>query len=97
MTVVGETVVSGGFEWDADKAASNLMKHEVSFEEAASVFGGTTMETADAVDASVVVTMGISFSARILLVVSTEVDRERVRIISARRATASERRVFEEG
>jgi uncharacterized DUF497 family protein len=30
---VGETVVVGGFEWDADKAAANLVKHGVSFDE----------------------------------------------------------------
>jgi uncharacterized DUF497 family protein len=98
IQLVGKTVISGGFEWDEDKAASNVAKHEISFEEAATVFSSDdTLETTDAVDASRVITVGFSAAARILLVVSTEVDEDRVRIISARRATASERRAFEEG
>lgn len=95
---MGKTVINGGFEWDADKAASNLVKHEVSFEEAATVFAADdTLETFDAVDPSRVITVGFSAAARILLVVSTEVDEDRVRIISARRATPAERRAFEKG
>ena len=94
---MGKTVINGGFEWDADKAASNLVKHEVSFEEAATVFSSDTVETADSVDPTRTITVGFSAAARILLVVSTEVDGDRIRIISARRATRAERRAFEEG
>lgn len=61
------------------------------------MFAGSTLEIADSVDASRIVTVGFSSAARILLVVSTEVDEDRLRIISARRATPAERRAFEEG
>lgn len=94
---MGETVIVGGFEWDADKAAANLVKHGVSFDEAATVFASMTVETADPVDASVTLTVGFSASARILLVVSTELDGKCVRIISARRATRRERNAYDEG
>lgn len=95
---MGKTVINGGFEWDEDKAASNLVKHQVSFEEAATVFSADdTLESADPVDSTRLITVGFSAAARVLLVVSTEVDEDRVRIISARRATPRERRDFEGG
>lgn len=97
---VGETIISGDFEWDSEKAASNIEKHEVSFEEAATVFASDlTSEGPDAKDPTRINTIGYSAQDRILLVVSTEVDvdDDRVRIISARRATKQERAAFEEG
>lgn len=38
------TVIEGDFEWDEDKALSNLGKHSVSFSEAATVFADTNLE-----------------------------------------------------
>lgn len=87
------------FEWDPRKAASNLRKHGVSFEEAATVFGDRLSRTGDDPDHSAqeqrCVTFGVSSSGRLLVV--SHADRgERIRIISARPATRSERAIYEE-
>ena len=87
------------FEWDSAKAAKNLRKHKVSFEEASSVFydalavTGADPDHSDAEDR--LITFGLS--ARRLLVVSHTERGEAIRIISARPATAHERRIYEEG
>lgn len=95
---MGETVIHSGFEWDADKAAANVAAHGVSFEEAATVLVSLdTIEKADLADASRVLTIGFSGAARLLLLVSTEVTDDRVRIISARKATPAEEREFAAG
>ena len=86
------------FEWDADKAASNLLKHGVSFEEAATVFEDVfSMTVEDSVNSDVesrLVTMGISRVSRLLLVVNTERG-DNIRIISARPPSPAERRFYE--
>ena len=88
------------FEWDPLKAKSNLAKHGVDFREAATVFGDPLSLTVPDPDHSAgeqrYVTMGISHLQRILVVAHTE-DHDRLRIISARRATRRERRVYEQG
>ena len=88
------------FEWDSAKAATNLRKHEVSFEEAVSVFYDLLAVTGPDPDHSEqeqrFVTFGISSAGRLLVVAHTERE-EAIRIISARRATQSERRIYEEG
>ena len=87
------------FEWDPRKAAANLAKHKVSFEEAATVFGDPFGRiVADPRHSSVEdrsVLLGISKERRWLAVMYTE-RAEAVRIISARRATRPERRDYEE-
>lgn len=89
-----ETVVSecGGFEWDSDKAASNLTKHGVSFEEAVTVLSDVDAHVdADALDPTRVNVIGFSNAARVLYVVAVErVEADRIRIISARKATKQE-------
>jgi uncharacterized DUF497 family protein len=86
------------FTWDARKATTNLKKHGVSFEEAATVFGDAlAIAIEDAVDPDRTVLLGMSEQQRVLLVVHTELDDSTIRIISARRATAYERRRYEEG
>ena len=88
------------FEWDPAKAAENLAKHGVSFEEAATVFRDTLSATGLDPDHSVgeerFVTFGISTSGRLLAVAHTE-HGDIIRIISARLATAGERTIYEEG
>jgi uncharacterized DUF497 family protein len=85
------------FAWDARKAAANLNKHGVSFEEAATVFGDAlAIAIEDAVDPERTLLLGMSERQRALLVVHTEFDDSMIRIISARRATAHERRRYEE-
>ncbi len=88
------------FEWDRDKAAANFRKHDVSFEEASSVFGDALAITFNDPMHSVrehrFLVFGISQSG-ILLVVSFEERENQIRIISARRATRAERKIYEEG
>jgi uncharacterized DUF497 family protein len=88
------------FRWHAKKAQSNLRKHGVSFEEAASVFRDTLSVTiADPLHSAEedrLVTIGRSGRDRTLVVVHLEVENE-IRIISARIATPRERSNYEEG
>lgn len=90
------TVVHGDFEWDADKAARNIEKHGVSFEEAASAMRDPfSQDFADGLLPENLVTLAATPFGRILYIVSTERDRC-IRIISARDATRQERRRYEE-
>lgn len=88
------------FEWDVRKAAANAVKHGVSFQEAATVFGDPLAVTFADPDHSLVeerfITFGLS-SRRRLLVVAHTGRRGRTRIITARPATRSERTIYEEG
>ena len=87
------------FEWDPSKAAENLRKHKVSFNEAATVFGDFLSTTASDPDHSGdehrYITVGLSDRGRLLIVAHAE-RREWIRIISARNLTRSERRAYEE-
>jgi uncharacterized DUF497 family protein len=88
------------FEWDPAKAAENLAKHGVSFEEAATVFRDGLSQTGQDPDHSIgeerFVTFGVSTSGRLLVVAHTERG-DTIRIISAREATPGERTIYEEG
>ncbi len=88
------------FEWDAAKAAENLAKHGVSFEEAATVFRDTLSMTGSDPDHSIdeerFVIFGVSANDRLLVIAHTERE-DRIRIISARTADSSERKIYEEG
>ena len=87
------------FEWDPKKAAKNLRKHRVSFNEAATVFGDLLGITALDPDHSLAedryITVGMSSRRRLVMVAHTERG-ERVRIISARDLTQTEREAYEE-
>ena len=87
------------FEWDSIKAAQNLRKHKVSFNEAATVFGdflsATTADPDHSLDEHRYITVGRSARGGFLMVAHAE-RRERIRIISARRLTPRERRAYEE-
>ena len=88
------------FQWDPAKAAENLAKHGVSFEEAATVFRDTLSSTGTDPDYSVgeerFIIFGVSTSGRHLVVAHTE-HGDIIRIISARLATPGERKIYEEG
>ena len=84
------------FEWDPRKALENFRKHGVSFEEAVSAFSDDEALLLDDPDHSTeeerFVLLGLSGTLRLLTVVHcNRVDDEVVRVISARRATRSER------
>jgi uncharacterized DUF497 family protein len=86
------------FEWDPNKAESNLRKHGISFQEAATVFGddlGITVYDPDhSRDEDRFITIGWSDQRRLLMVSHT--DREdSIRIISARELTPRERKDYE--
>jgi hypothetical protein len=88
------------FEWDGTKAARNLARHGVSFEEAATVFRDPLSQTGRDPDHSgdeeQFVIFGVSTGGRLLIVAHVERG-DTIRIISARRATPGERRIYEEG
>jgi hypothetical protein len=88
------------FEWNPDKAAINLRKHGISFQEAATVFGDSLSVTFPDPDHSIgedrYVIIGMSRLGQLLIVSHTDRG-NRTRIISARRATRQERRFYEEG
>ena len=88
------------FEWDEDKARANQRKHRVSFEEAKTVFNDplslTIVDEAHSSEEQRYIDIGRSSSGRVLLVAYTERGTN-IRLISSRKATASERRQYEEG
>jgi uncharacterized DUF497 family protein len=87
------------FEWDEGKAAANLARHGVSFEEAITVFGDPLSDTFDDPDHSAeerrFVIIGLSEQGRMLIVAHTD-EGEVVRLISAREPTRGEREFYEE-
>ena len=93
-------VVPYQFEWDADKAAANLRKHGVSFDEAVTAFGDPLSVLLPDPDHSVgeerYLVLGMSTAGRLLVVAFVERP-PRTRIISARLATRHERHDHEEG
>ncbi len=86
------------FEWDPAKAARNLAKRGVSFDEASTVFGdplaGTILDPQHSGEDPRFVTIGLSASRRLIIVGHAERE-DRIRINSARRATRRERRKYE--
>ena len=88
------------FEWNAAKAAANLEKHGVSFKEAASTWTDELAVSAGDINHSWeeerTLRIGFSKKANLLLVVHCYRDfGNRVRIVSARRATKEEERIYE--
>ena len=89
------------FEWDPSKDAENQHKHRVSFEEAETVFSDEHALLIDDPEHSSTedrfILLGLSVRFRVLLVVhSYRKEDEVIRIISARRATKSERRRYDQ-
>ncbi|RIK31669.1 MAG: hypothetical protein DCC56_05660 [Anaerolineae bacterium] len=86
------------FEWDDEKAESNLEKHGVSFEEAATIFNdpyiATIADPDHSMDEERYVSLGVSVVMR-LLSVAHVYRNERVRLISARKATKAEKKYYE--
>jgi len=86
------------FVWDADKADANRRKHGVEFDDATTVFGdplaGTFLDPDHSIGELRLITVGKSSTGRLLVVSHTENSAE-IRIISARPATAHERKKYE--
>ena len=93
------------FEWDENKARENLKKHKVSFDEAKTVFNDPLLitfldeEHSEAEDRYI--SIGTSAPNKVLLVIHTERETAEdtliIRLISCRKATASEQKTYEEG
>ena len=87
------------FEWDPNKAISNLTKHNVSFHEASTVFGDplafTFPDPDHSDDETRYITIGESIQGRLLIISHTDLGR-RIRIISARQGTRRERKIYED-
>lgn len=89
------------FEWDENKSETNFSKHGIRFEEAQTVFlDSRAVEFFDDLHSTKedrFIRIGISRKMNLLLVIFCERDLNSIRIISARRATPNERKVYEEG
>lgn len=86
------------YQWNRDKAATNLRKHGVDFADAVSVFSDDLAITIpdERFDEERFVTIGLDAFGRVLVVVYTLRGNE-IRIISARKATRPEQQQYEEG
>ena len=88
------------YEWDPKKAHDNLQKHDVSFEEAASVFTDPFALSFDDPDHSIdetrFITIGTSDKSRIIFLSHADAADDRIRVISARKATRSEAHAYQE-
>jgi uncharacterized protein len=88
------------FEWTAEKAATNHARHNVSFEEASTVFADplstTILDQEHSDDEVRFLTTGLSNQRRVLIVWHTERG-DAIRIIGAREASARERSIYESG
>ena len=87
------------FEWDEEKAARNLNKHRISFEEAKTVFNDplsiTVADPDHSIDEDRYIDIGLSSQGRLLVVMYTE-QGQNIRLISSRKATKREQRVYEQ-
>jgi hypothetical protein len=88
------------FEWDESKARENLKKHKVDFDEGKTIFNDPLLFTFPDIGTSDAeeryVNIGLSIRDRVLVLIHTE-RQGRIRIISCRKASARERRHYEEG
>jgi len=86
------------FGWDPVKARTNVRKHDVTFEEATTVFADPlALIVDDELHPDRAIIVGESARQRVIVAVFVEIDEDEVRIISARRATNQERRRYEGG
>ena len=92
------------FEWDENKAKSNLRKHKIGFDEAETIFNDpfviTFPDEFHSLEEERFISIGLSNVNRVLLVVHTEQSENAeailIRIISCRKATVLERKIYEE-
>ena len=87
------------FVWYPAKARSNLQKHQVSFDEASTIFDDpqyiTFLDEEHSEGEERYITIGLSNQGRLLMVAHTERNEE-IRIISARKATRNEEKFYQE-
>jgi len=87
------------FEWDLEKAGSNLKKHQVDFEEARTIFDApqfiTFLDEEHSTDEERYITIGLSNKGQLIMAAHAE-HNNRIRIISARKATKNEEKFYQE-
>lgn len=88
-----------GFEWHEEKAEKNLKKHGISFESAKTVFNDplsiTIADSQNSDNEKRYIDIGLSSQGQLLVVVYTE-RQGNIRIISCRKATNTERKIYEQ-
>ena len=88
------------YRWDHEKAASNLRKHGVSFDEARTVFSDplalTFPDPDHSADERRFITVGVSTRGRILFLAHADRGADQIRIISARLTTRAETHAYQE-
>ncbi len=88
------------FEWEENKARANFRKHKVSFEEAKTIFNDPLLLTFPDFEHSNgeqrQLSIGRSAQGRVLIVVHMDRNKN-IRLISGRKATPNERRIYEQG
>ena len=90
------------FEWDYRKAKTNIQKHHISFEDATSVFRDEKMlsifDQAHSDEEERWITIGMDLKSRTLVVIHTFItvneEHTKIRIISARKATKKEQKIY---
>nr|VFJ66670.1 MAG: hypothetical protein BECKFW1821C_GA0114237_101048 [Candidatus Kentron sp. FW] len=86
------------FEWDKGKAAKNIEKHGIAFDEAKSIFKDpgfiTVVDEEHSIGEERYISIGLSENGKLLLLAHTERE-GRIRIISVRKATRKEERFYE--
>ncbi len=88
------------FEWDPKKAAANRRKHGVTFEETVTCFEdphGCYFRNEAPGNEDRLVLIAYSQKERLLFVVHAEVGRDAIRIVSARKASPAQRKLYEMG
>ena len=88
------------FEWDPKKAVANKRKHGVAFEEAATCFAdphGCYLRNESPSYEDRLILIAFSEKPRLLFVVHAEVKRNTIRIVSARKASPAQRKIYELG
>ena len=86
------------FDWDPSKAAENERKHDVSFDEAATSFddpNGCYLRNDAPSYEDRLILIALSSRSRLLFVVHAEVERDAIRIISARKASPAQKRIYD--
>ncbi len=88
------------FEWDENKAESNFLKHDITFEEAVTVFADPyllfTEDSKHSQQEEREWAIGEAENGSLIVIIFTMRD-DKIRIISARKATKTERKRYEEG
>jgi uncharacterized protein len=83
------------FEWDDEKNKANFRKHGIRFEEAAQIFAGPILTRIDAREIAELREISFGLIGPVVVLAVVHTDREGVtRIISARKATKQESRLF---